>query len=180
MGNSSEISAQHLPQGTHLAQGMHLALQISLLGEFALRQGETIITLDTPSYQALLAYLVVEAQHIHSRQQLAFQFWPDSSESQAPIYARRFTPCARLYLTPIAIWSPTGRPCSGDVMRRVLSTYGISKRPLPRPNKQITRPIGKQAWSRPSTRIMANFYPVITMIGFCQPARLTASNTRLL
>jgi DNA-binding SARP family transcriptional activator len=89
MGNSSEISAQHLPQGTHLAQGMHLALQISLLGEFALRQGETIITLDTPSYQALLAYLVVEAQHIHSRQQLAFQFWPDSSESQARTNLRK-------------------------------------------------------------------------------------------
>ncbi len=58
-------------------------LHISLLGEFSLRHNEQTLSLDTPSYQSLLAYLVIHAHRHHSRQQLAFQFWPDSNESQA-------------------------------------------------------------------------------------------------
>jgi DNA-binding SARP family transcriptional activator len=101
-----------------------LPLQISLLGEFVLRQGETIMTLDTPSYQALLAFLVIEAQRVHSRQQLAFQFWPDSNESQARTNLRKALHTLRKTLPDVDCFLVAGRqmvqwrpdaPCTVDV-----------------------------------------------------------------
>lgn len=65
-------------------------LHISLLGQFRLRWGETaVLHLDTPSHQALLAYLVLYANKNHSRQHLAFTFWPNSTEAQARTNLRK-------------------------------------------------------------------------------------------
>ncbi len=65
-------------------------LHISLLGQFRLRWGETaVLHLDTPSHQALLAYLVLHANQNHSRQHLAFTFWPSSTEAQARTNLRK-------------------------------------------------------------------------------------------
>ena len=65
-------------------------LHISLLGEFALREGTALVTsLQTPSHQALLAYLALHAGQRHARQHLAFTFWPDSAEGQARTNLRK-------------------------------------------------------------------------------------------
>ncbi len=59
-------------------------LHIHLLGEFRLSAGDTpVTTLDQERLQALLAYLVLQRATPHSRRQLAFQLWPDSTEAQA-------------------------------------------------------------------------------------------------
>lgn len=64
-------------------------LHVSLLGEFLLRYGETAVPpLDTRC-QLLLAYLILHRDVSHTRQQLAFQFWPDSSEAQARTNLRK-------------------------------------------------------------------------------------------
>lgn len=64
-------------------------LQITLLGEFFMRHNDQTLSLNTPSHQLLLAYLVIHAQRVHSRRQLAFQFWPDSTEAQARTNLRK-------------------------------------------------------------------------------------------
>jgi DNA-binding SARP family transcriptional activator/tetratricopeptide (TPR) repeat protein len=59
-------------------------LHIRLLGEFSLVYDERTITrVDSPRLQSLLAYLLLNRYAPQSRQYLAFQLWPDSSESQA-------------------------------------------------------------------------------------------------
>ena len=59
-------------------------LHINLLGDFRLRYDETLVTtVVQPRMQALLAYLLIHRDSPQSRQQLAFLFWPDTSESQA-------------------------------------------------------------------------------------------------
>jgi predicted ATPase/DNA-binding SARP family transcriptional activator len=59
-------------------------LHIQLLGSFLLRADGAIVTaLDSPRLQALLAYLLLHRDARHPRQYLAFQLWPDSTESQA-------------------------------------------------------------------------------------------------
>ncbi len=59
-------------------------LRIQLLGGFHLQAGdETVTTLTVPRLQSLLAYLVLHSQTPQLRQQLAFLFWPDSTEAQA-------------------------------------------------------------------------------------------------
>lgn len=59
-------------------------LTIHLLGGFHLQvESERIPTLIVPRLQSLLAYMVVNCQRPLLRQQLAFLFWPDSTEAQA-------------------------------------------------------------------------------------------------
>lgn len=59
-------------------------LQIQLLGEFRLADGDSLITtVNTRRLQALLAYLLLHRDAPQSRRHLAFLFWPDSSETQA-------------------------------------------------------------------------------------------------
>jgi DNA-binding SARP family transcriptional activator/predicted ATPase len=59
-------------------------LHINLLGEFRLRYDESLVTTVVQArMQAFLAYLLINRDSPHSRQQLAFLFWPDTSESQA-------------------------------------------------------------------------------------------------
>lgn len=65
-------------------------LKIKFLGEFRLQLGDTAVTgITTPAYQPLLAYLILNRHKIHTRRQLAFQFWPDSTESQARTNLRK-------------------------------------------------------------------------------------------
>ncbi len=64
-------------------------LHIHLLGEFRLRATDiSVTTLDQERLQALLAYLLLQRATPQSRQQLAFQLWPDSTEAQARINLR--------------------------------------------------------------------------------------------
>lgn len=59
-------------------------LEFSLLGGFTLRSGDrSVATLHASRLQSLLAYLALHADRFHTRQHLAFVFWPDTSESQA-------------------------------------------------------------------------------------------------
>lgn len=59
-------------------------LNIKLLGEFRLIYSDTpVTTLNTPRLQALLAYLLFHRAIPQARRQIAFCFWPDSSEKQA-------------------------------------------------------------------------------------------------
>ena len=58
-------------------------LHVSLLGEFMLRFGETAVPALDSRCQTLLAYLILHRDTAHTRQHIAFQFWPDSTESQA-------------------------------------------------------------------------------------------------
>jgi DNA-binding SARP family transcriptional activator/predicted ATPase len=63
---------------------MSSMLRIHLLGEFRLFSGaQSVGLLDRPRHQALLAYLLLHRHMPQSRQQIAFYFWPDSSERQA-------------------------------------------------------------------------------------------------
>ena len=59
-------------------------LQIRLFGDFQLRyQNRPLCNFHQPRLQALLAYLLLNRHKPQSRQQLAFLFWPDTSEEQA-------------------------------------------------------------------------------------------------
>jgi DNA-binding SARP family transcriptional activator/predicted ATPase len=59
-------------------------LTIQLLGDFRIVYGEKNVTgVNTPRLQSLLAYLVMHRAAPHSRQHLAFIFWPHSTEAQA-------------------------------------------------------------------------------------------------
>ncbi len=59
-------------------------LHIQLLGDFQLVDGDEPVTMvNTPRLQSLLAYLLLHRNAPQSRQQLAFLFWPDTSEAQA-------------------------------------------------------------------------------------------------
>lgn len=59
-------------------------IQIQMFGGFRVRSGtESVEGLSGPRIQALLAYLILQAGVPQSRQQLAFLFWPESSEHQA-------------------------------------------------------------------------------------------------
>jgi DNA-binding SARP family transcriptional activator len=65
-------------------------LHIALMGQFRLSFNESSIpSLDTASHQALFAYLVLYAGQAHTRQHLAFTFWPDSNEGQARTNLRK-------------------------------------------------------------------------------------------
>ena len=59
-------------------------LHIQLLDDFHLMYGDQPVTgVNTARLQSLLAYLVLHRHVLQSRQQLAFLFWPDTSEAQA-------------------------------------------------------------------------------------------------
>jgi DNA-binding SARP family transcriptional activator len=59
-------------------------LDVCLLGSFLLKwQNEAVQAINSPRLQTLLAYLLLNRDKPLSRRQLAFQFWPDTSEAQA-------------------------------------------------------------------------------------------------
>ncbi len=65
-------------------------LKINLLGGFSIfADGEAITALESPRFQSLLTYLTLHRTQPVSRRQLAFQYWPDSSEAQAHANLRK-------------------------------------------------------------------------------------------
>src|SRR5262245_44596417 len=61
-----------------------MSFELTLLGGFDLRRdGATIAGLAKPRAQALLAYLALRRLTPQPRRQVAFVFWPDSTEAQA-------------------------------------------------------------------------------------------------
>jgi DNA-binding SARP family transcriptional activator/predicted ATPase len=59
-------------------------LKLRLFGEFNLYYGdEQVTSFSSTRLQSLLAYLVLHPDVLHSRQQMAFLFWPDTTEAQA-------------------------------------------------------------------------------------------------
>lgn len=65
-------------------------LNIECFGQFRLQMAdEPLCGFEKPHQQLLLAYLVLNAGQLVSRQQLAFTFWPDSAEKQARTNLRK-------------------------------------------------------------------------------------------
>src|SRR4051812_14033542 len=61
-----------------------VTLHIQLFGSFYLEiNNEPITGITSPRLQALVTYLLLHDAEPQSRQQLAFVFWPDSSETAA-------------------------------------------------------------------------------------------------
>jgi len=59
-------------------------LHLQLLGTFSLRRDDQPVPgVDQPRVQQLLAYLILQRTAPISRQQLAFAFWPDTTDQQA-------------------------------------------------------------------------------------------------
>ena len=53
-------------------------LSLSFLGPFqAIRDGQPVVGFESNKVRALLAYLAIEADHPHSREELSFLLWPD-------------------------------------------------------------------------------------------------------
>jgi DNA-binding SARP family transcriptional activator len=70
--------------------GSSPTLAVRMLGEFQIHWGETPLAgALTPRLQSLLAYLFLHRDTALSRQQLAFHFWPDSSDRQARTNLRK-------------------------------------------------------------------------------------------
>jgi predicted ATPase/DNA-binding SARP family transcriptional activator len=100
-------------------------LQIHVLGDFRIiYDGEPVTSVNQMRLQSLLAYLLLHRDAPQSRQQLAFLFWPDTSERQARTNLRqllhhlhRDLPVADLFLNIAAKtlqWLPDA-PCSLDI-----------------------------------------------------------------
>jgi DNA-binding SARP family transcriptional activator len=67
-----------------LVNRLHTVTTLHLFGDFRLTVGETpVMTMDVPRVQSLLTYLVLHRHAPQSRTQLAYLFWPDTTESQA-------------------------------------------------------------------------------------------------
>jgi DNA-binding SARP family transcriptional activator len=70
--------------------GSSPTLSVRMLGEFQIHWGETPLAgALTPRLQSLFAYLLLHRDTALSRQQLAFQFWPESSDGQARTNLRK-------------------------------------------------------------------------------------------
>lgn len=69
---------------------MSAPLDMRLLGGFAMANGDQPVNPPpSPRQQALLAYLWLHRDPPPSRQQIAFQFWPDSTDAQAQTNLRQ-------------------------------------------------------------------------------------------
>jgi len=61
-----------------------VGLSLSLLGTFqAIRDGQPVVGFESNKVRALLAYLAIESDRPHSREELAFLLWPDQSDPVA-------------------------------------------------------------------------------------------------
>lgn len=66
------------------------ALNVQLLGDFRLNyHGDQPIAVQQARQQSLIVYLILHRQASQSRQQIAFLFWPDTSEAQAQTNLRQ-------------------------------------------------------------------------------------------
>jgi DNA-binding SARP family transcriptional activator len=64
-------------------------IEIHLLGNFSLSYDNVPLIGFSDRQQSLLAYLLLNLEHPQSRQQIAFLFWPDSSDKQAKTNLRQ-------------------------------------------------------------------------------------------
>ena len=79
------------------------SLQIRLLGEFSVAvDGKSVSGLSSARIQSLLAYLLLNRAVPQSRQQLAFLFWPETSDSQAQTNLRQLLHTLRRRLPAVA------------------------------------------------------------------------------
>ena len=70
--------------GSTIARQFKSSLRINLLGRFQVSQGDQPLAgFEHARFQHLLAYLTLHRTAPISRQQLAFLFWPDSTDQQA-------------------------------------------------------------------------------------------------
>lgn len=84
-------------------------VQIRLLGEFSLTYADTPVTaVRGARLQALLAYLLLHRDAPRSRQQIAYLFWPDTTESQARNNLRQLLHHLR------QVWPPAARFLQSD------------------------------------------------------------------
>ena len=124
MGSSAEPEA-----------GAGSNLDVRLLGGLQVRvDGETVV-LRSGRARSLLALLIVRADAAHARQSLAFEFWPDSPESQARTNLRNLLHTLRqahpsidasLHVTPTTLqWKPT-QPTTIDVERFVHAAHSAT------------------------------------------------------
>ena len=82
---------------------MSPAVQIRLLGEFSVAVDDVVVGgLNSARLQALLGYLLLHRATPLSRQQLAFLFWPDTSDSQAQTNLRQLLHTLRRRLPVLA------------------------------------------------------------------------------
>src|SRR5438128_12597394 len=66
-------------------------LHIQLLGDFSLVYGDTPLrSVNSARLQSLLTFFLLHRQTPQSRQQIAFQFWSDSTEAKARANLRFF------------------------------------------------------------------------------------------
>jgi predicted ATPase/DNA-binding SARP family transcriptional activator len=104
---------------------MESVLKISLLGNFQIEyQGNPVAAFGADRIQSLLTYLLLHRQAPQPRHHLAFQLWPDSSDSQARTNLRNllFTlrnalPDAERFLeiTNVTLWWKPNGPYALDV-----------------------------------------------------------------
>lgn len=105
---------------------MTQTLSIRLLGKLSLAFGDSELTgVHTARLQALLAYLLLHRNATQSRQQLAFLFWPDTSETQAQTNLRQLLHTLRqrlpesdsfLEITDKTVRWRADAPCTLDVV----------------------------------------------------------------
>jgi len=90
--HQSRTATRRIPQScpvtavplTATLSGVQPIARIRLLGQFDLRLGGVPVPrLESPRAESLLAFLLLDPHATTSRQRLAFQLWPDSTEAQA-------------------------------------------------------------------------------------------------
>jgi DNA-binding SARP family transcriptional activator len=124
-------------------------LDIRLLGGFQVRvDGEVLEALRSGRARSLLAYLILHGDAAHERRRLAFEFWPDSSESQARTNLRNLLHTLRqahpsidaaLHVTATTLqWTPT-RPTNVDVEGFVHAAHAATTADPDDADEQIAR-----------------------------------------
>jgi DNA-binding SARP family transcriptional activator/predicted ATPase len=77
------ISAEQAVSPDSRATAPARPLRLRLLGDFLLIWGDEVIGVSSARIQSLLAYLALHRDAGQTREQIAFLFWPESSEAQA-------------------------------------------------------------------------------------------------
>ena len=82
---------------------MSPSVHVRLLGEFSVTTDEVAVSgLNSARLQSLLAYLLLHRTSTQSRQQLAFLFWPDTTDRQAQTNLRQLLHTLRRRLPVVA------------------------------------------------------------------------------
>ena len=164
---------------------MNPKLLINLLGEFRLEyEGSPLSAFSADRLQSLLAYLLLHRSAPQPRHHLAFQLWPDSSESQSRTNLRNLLhnlranlpePATFLDITNLTLqWRPDG-PYRLDIEEFAAGASGGRRKR--KPPKIGRLPVNCLKKRRPSTRAIC--CREITTIGFWRYAKIYATNTAI-